>query len=125
MGRRIRSILDILLPTNKDVEYKQEKRNRYNPGDAVFAKYFRNNQNWLEGRIEEMHNSIVWAVLGKVPFLALSVPVLLMLSVLVPVPFNLSVPVPVSVTFNIIRSRSRSFYITRYRSRSRSRSFDM
>ena len=60
MGRRIRSKLDLLLPTNKEVECKQEKKNRYNPGDAVFAKDFRNNHNWLEGRIEEIHNSIAW-----------------------------------------------------------------
>ena len=60
MGRRIRSKLDFLLPMDKEGEYKQEKRNLYNPGDAVFAKDFRYNQNWLEGRIEEIHNSIAW-----------------------------------------------------------------
>ena len=43
----------------------------------------------------------MYSVLGKDPFLALTVPVpvLLILSVPVPVPFNLSVPVPVPVPF--------------------------
>ena len=67
MSRRIRSKLDCMFPYKDEIytetmiskeELKSPKQ--WKPRDCVLAVDFRQGKRWVEGRIEDVKNRIVW-----------------------------------------------------------------
>ena len=67
MNRRIRSKLDCMFPYKNEIHTeimisKEELKSpkQWKPGDCVLAVDFRQGKRWLERRIEDINNRIVW-----------------------------------------------------------------
>ena len=66
MNRKIRSKLDCMFPQKDEILQQNEELNchkQWKPGDCVSAVDFRQGKRWIEGRIEDVKNRIVWTQL--------------------------------------------------------------
>ena len=69
MNRKLRTRLDAMFPAESKVieagkdRVKIMNEARFNPGDTVSAVDFRRGHTWIDGRIEEKNNNLVWILL--------------------------------------------------------------